>query len=946
MSTGRIGEEDLKPVFAEDIRNIKKMQGPQGPIGPKGDTGPQGPKGDKGDIGLTGPKGDQGIQGVKGATGAQGPTGPQGPKGDKGDTGPMGPQGPKGDPGVSNELITNTVTVGTYPMNGTHEISQVKIPESDLEILDIKSTLDDFSILQLSAPDHNGFESTITLMRQNDVETGGPEFVDIYNMNYGQGGETGIRVQSRGTGILRDFVFSFNDGKGVVNELIVSPRNGVKINKRLTVGNDNHYIIPVEGYSPGFEIGNGKTNANIKFADDGNMVVWTPQGIYIYADNDEFTFNDEQIETVIGSSLKVREHEIRDDNPHNVTKEQVGLGNVENFPVASMTDLEDDNPDVQFGTYMTPATTKEAISLFAPVRSVNNKMGTNIQLTAGDVGAVGYDEFTNLSREMAYFKLKEEASDRIEDGILFADNFKSSFGMSLNGSETTNVQVINGELNLITNTTKAHSTNAQMIVASNNYFNRIGGRKIVVIKQGWVVSAIYNDSSPRRINIRADKNDGQGWINLAYVEIGLTSSSDDYCLVNNGDAVTLVYLSGNSHLLAVTFDATTVTNTDLASATIPTVISRVNLGSASNIQYMTGYYDASDANYHYAWTQSDTGNPALKHVFYNRGWNTMRNVTSAEQVTFFNSSTSLITDLNIISVRGLPAIVAATGGWTVNATSFTVGTGVNGINIFKKYDSSLSNSMNSFGTNWYGAKIHSVNDGTIVKQPVVVKDSKDVMYIAFTTANSAGYYQANYMRSFDLGANWGGRTWLGGDSANQYLNNSITVDNKDNIWYASYAYIASLSSGYFTYQHKIVNDAFTQQKLHSSAKPSPHMPFTEEKYVEYTTPIIAGGASSNDIRATGDWKVTVSSAYGSGVLVYDIPESDFVGGYIKPKGNIQVTKVEVNGKVADLKVVDGEFRFIYTSTTVAPIKLKISLSSANNTTVGVNVITRVLGGRS
>lgn len=56
--------------------------------------------------GPQGPKGDQGERGEKGDTGADstvpGPEGPQGPKGDKGEQGIQGPKGDQGGPGVSD----------------------------------------------------------------------------------------------------------------------------------------------------------------------------------------------------------------------------------------------------------------------------------------------------------------------------------------------------------------------------------------------------------------------------------------------------------------------------------------------------------------------------------------------------------------------------------------------------------------------------------------------------------------------------------------------------------------------------------------------------------------------------------------------------------------------------------------------------------------------------
>jgi hypothetical protein len=52
-------------------------------------------------------------------------------------------------------------------------------------------------------------------MRQSDPVTGGPEFIDFYNLSYEDARRMGLRVQSRGTGELKPFAFEFNDGTGV-----------------------------------------------------------------------------------------------------------------------------------------------------------------------------------------------------------------------------------------------------------------------------------------------------------------------------------------------------------------------------------------------------------------------------------------------------------------------------------------------------------------------------------------------------------------------------------------------------------------------------------------------------------------------------------------------------------------------------------------------------------
>src|SRR5690606_21784694 len=55
-------------------------------------------------------------------------------------------------------------------------------------------------------------------------------------------------------------------------------------------------------------------------------------------------------------------HTSNTNNPHSVTKEQVGLGNVENFPVATQAEAE---VGTATNRYMTPERTAQAISVLA-----------------------------------------------------------------------------------------------------------------------------------------------------------------------------------------------------------------------------------------------------------------------------------------------------------------------------------------------------------------------------------------------------------------------------------------------------------------------------------------------------------------------------------------------------------------------------------------------------
>lgn len=70
----------------------------------------------------------------------------------------------------------------------------------------------DHTVVEIAAPDNGNREATLTLMREVDPDSGGPEFLDLYNMGYADGKQYGIRIQKRGTGQFRDFLIEFSDG--------------------------------------------------------------------------------------------------------------------------------------------------------------------------------------------------------------------------------------------------------------------------------------------------------------------------------------------------------------------------------------------------------------------------------------------------------------------------------------------------------------------------------------------------------------------------------------------------------------------------------------------------------------------------------------------------------------------------------------------------------------
>lgn len=87
-------------------------------------------------------------------------------------------------------------------------------------------------------------------------------------------------------------------------------------------------------------------------------------------DTEKATWNAK--ETTAGSQAKVNAHIAVKTNPHAVTKAQVGLGSVSDYGVATQAEAEAGTLDTK---YMTPLSTKQAITKAAPVNATTSVSG-------------------------------------------------------------------------------------------------------------------------------------------------------------------------------------------------------------------------------------------------------------------------------------------------------------------------------------------------------------------------------------------------------------------------------------------------------------------------------------------------------------------------------------------------------------------------------------------
>jgi hypothetical protein len=99
-------------------------------------------------------------------------------------------------------------------------------------------------------------------------------------------------------------------------------------------------------------------------------------------------------ETPAGAQAKVNAHANLTNNPHSVTKSQVGLGNVSNYGLATQAEAEAGTSSAK---YMTPLRTKQAIDALQAVKSVAGKTGV-VTVTKSDVGLSNVDNVQQASK--------------------------------------------------------------------------------------------------------------------------------------------------------------------------------------------------------------------------------------------------------------------------------------------------------------------------------------------------------------------------------------------------------------------------------------------------------------------------------------------------------------------------------------------------------------------
>jgi len=188
------------------------------------------------------------------------------------------------------------------------------------------------------------------------------------------------------------------------------------------------------------------------------------------------------------NGLSVQEH-IDAKNPHGTDKSDVGLGNVENYGIASKTEAE---AGTASNKYMTPQRTSQAIAALSPVKSVAGKTGA-VTLVKGDVGlgnVQNYGIATQAEAEAGTSDTAYMTPQRTGQAIAALSPVKSVAG------KTGAVTLVKGDVGLgnVENYGIASKTEAEEGTANNKYMTPERTSQAIAVQAQAIADEVENSS--------------------------------------------------------------------------------------------------------------------------------------------------------------------------------------------------------------------------------------------------------------------------------------------------------------------------------------------------------------------------------------------------------------------------------------------------------------------
>jgi len=376
-----------------------------------------------------------------------------------------------------------------------------------------------------------------------------------------------------------------------------------------------------------------------------------------------------------------------------------------------------------------------------------------------------------------------------------------------------NVDTVNGRLGFsegFQSTTTYDRSTPTTVVASAFDTSGNGGRKLVRLSNGWLVSAVFASGfSPVPSIVFYKSSDGTNWSQLCY--IGASGfNPTGFAISSYENKVCCIYAKATA-VESVSFDATIVTNINLNSAATSVDSNQTATGQCSIEADSLGYL-------HETHCSKNASLPNSFNIRYSKSidggvsWSAVTQVTSE-----INASKQLI-DPCIIIQNGYPKIC---------------------------YHFANSTTENSIRIDRFNGTIWSTNiiyDGVSYTQsnPSTIVDSAGVIHVVWygTDSTDNSVNNIRYSKSTDGGVTWS--TMLKLTTGNSYTQAypSITFDSNNNL-YVLWEGNTTSSPSYIQVRKIIYSSSSwgSVTTLTSNTTGSAHYPSTCSNFTGFTDPL-------------------------------------------------------------------------------------------------------------
>lgn len=248
-------------------------------------------------------------------------------------------------------------------------------------------------------------------------------------------------------------------------------------------------------------------------------------------------------------------------------------------------------------------------------------------------------------RELAYLKLKQEATDRIEGGKTFADDMNGNrFGMTFNAAESKDFVIRNGAMIMAKSTQQTITQTDKTVVAQAYDTSGNGGRKLVRLSNGTQVLVVKNGTTDARIYKSTDN-----WTTPGQLIHTISLNTMDISLSTDGKLIFILLTNATANQVGTR--VIDENGTVISSPTIDTSLTAV--GNCSLIINEAG------TELHAAWASKNSTYPNSFNIRYVKGTiNADGSVTwgSVEQVSLTNTTGVNVTSPSIVVNDGIPYI--------------------------------------------------------------------------------------------------------------------------------------------------------------------------------------------------------------------------------------------------------------------------------------------------